>query len=166
MESIYVINNHLLRVIITKCNKYIDDDSYVYKLCRDNLSDDAHRKWLVILQKLDTTETNELRTNITNKDHAFFRANRLKVIEIIDVDNPDISKKFIVNEYKFLETRYEVGNITEPDQYSDDINIIYGGGIHYFKTPITAFHYRNIPENFSGYWIEWYDNGQKRTECD
>src|SRR5579872_6315550 len=78
------------------CKEYCSDSSYVYKLCNNNHYR-VERKWLVVLKKLDDTITNEHRTGIVNDYFAKYRANKLKVIKIFDITNPDITRYKVVN---------------------------------------------------------------------
>jgi hypothetical protein len=125
--------NKILRI----CSKYTNNESYVYKLCRDVSlqsieisNEDKRAVWLVIMQKLDDTKTNEDRKSVVNKNYAKFRANRLKVINIIHAHDPSIilSKNYIVNEYEDILTMYEIGNIVVANDYDEDINKVCSEG--------------------------------------
>lgn len=148
-----------LNELLEKCSKYTNDKSYVYKLCCDVSDKENRTKWLVIMQKLNISKTNEDRTGVVNKDHVKFRANKLEVVEIIDINDPSINKDIIVSEYymngsTILKSIYRVGNIIEPHSYNENINSICAEGIHYFKTPLTAYYYRTTPKNYTGIWIK------------
>lgn len=144
------------------CYKYTKNNSYVYKSCCD-VSDgggDTEREWLVILQKLNDTKTNEMRNNIVDKNCAKFRANKLKVIKIFNMINPKITKEFVINKFCGSEIKYEINKIVQPDCYDDDINNVCTGGIHYYKTMAPAYYYRVPPDDYTGSWIAWYNSGQ------
>jgi hypothetical protein len=155
-------NNSSFHLLLKHCKEYLTDDLCVYKLCCNVLDDDNNiRKWFVVMKKTAETKTNENRSDVFDKDHANFRANKLIVIEIMNVDNPSIKKDFIINKYDTIETKYEVGKDIIPDKYDDDIKNVCSNGIHYFKTPITAYYHRSVPYNYTGHWIEWYMDGQR-----
>lgn len=179
-----------LNELCKRCNKYIDNENYVYKLCNDvsELKQEQKnwkkfqvccRQWIVILQKTDNTKTNENRSNVRNKSHAKFRANELLVVEIININvGMDIETKTLKTSItnlsdiirfgdivpSFVETVYEVGKIVKSDIFDSNLDQICSGGIHYFKTLITAYYYRDVPKNYSGVWTTWYDTGQKSSE--
>lgn len=48
------------------------------------------KMWLVVMEKLEDTKTNESRKDVRNTNRAKFRADKLKVIKIFDMD--DIKK--------------------------------------------------------------------------
>src|SRR5579872_3991989 len=95
------------------------NSKYVFKKCVNMYDTDKSRKWLVILEKLEDTKTNEDRKNVIDKNFAKFRANKLKVIAIFNINNPyeKPAKKAILNEYSSNQTLYEVGEIVYADSY-------------------------------------------------
>lgn len=154
-----------------KCKLYAKDECYVYKLCYNILNDESKdKRWMVIMQKLKLsgTKTNEKRKNVVNKAHAKFRSNKLYIVDIFDIFDSNITKTQIVHEcdtgFKLIRILYEIGKIIECDQYDENIDKICTRGIHYFKTPITAYYYRDVPKKYTGHWITWYDSGQKASE--
>lgn len=166
------ISNGYVEKILAKCAKYINDQQIVYKMSYD-LTDNRTTEWLVVMQKLqDTslesnftlTKTNENRKGIVDKSYANFRANKLKVIEIFKMSDPEISREHIINTYMNKKVTYCVNQIVEPDFYDDNIENVYSGGIHYFKTPQGAIYYMNYPKKFTGKWSSYYSNGQKIQE--
>lgn len=153
-----------LRLLQKQCEKYEGNDDYVYKLAQDISSKkDISRKWLVIMKKTKGTKTNEKRKGVFDCKYAKFRANELKVIKIINTRNPKLMKKHVKNTYDGVEIVYEINKITKSDSYDDDIEIVCSNGIHYFKTMITAYYY-DIPDNYSGRLIDWYDSGMVEEE--
>lgn len=158
-ESKYIDN------ILKFCDKYVNDKTYVYKLCNHYSIMDNSRRWLVILQKLAGTKTNEHRFGVLDTNCAKFRANKLKVIEIIDIYNPKYTKKSIINTFDSVHKKpYEVGKIIESDAFDEDIDSVCSDGIHYYNTPLPACYYRDVPNNYTGNWITWYNNGHKQSE--
>lgn len=147
--------NTKLQIILELYKEYIADN-YVYKVCNNS---DGKRKWIVILHKFTRTKTNEERSDVVNNNYAKFRANKLQVIKIFDMNEPTVTIDVVKNKYidKYLE--YAVNKIVHSDYYDDEINRICTGGIHYFKTIQAAYYYGDVPENYTGEWFEFYDNG-------
>ncbi len=123
---------------------YVDDSSYVFKLC--------HEEWLIILQKVSDTLTNESR-QVTNPMFAKYRANKLLVCEIININTYEIIDSYInivhfIPDYNevFEEINatleYKKGQIIVPDSYDLDLNKVCTNGIHYFKTILAAYYFR------------------------
>src|SRR5438552_1369387 len=82
----------ILKCIKNKYKHYIDCENplYVYKMCtsfNNNNGKLEKNEWLVIMKKLPDTVTNESRKNAFNCKYAKYRANKLEVIEIINVKN-------------------------------------------------------------------------------
>jgi antitoxin component YwqK of YwqJK toxin-antitoxin module len=172
-------NDSILNELYDMHSEYVNNDAYVYKMCNDlsnylsndpsnDPSNDSFNKlsndWLVIMEKTDKTITNENRKSVINKEHAKFRASRLKVIKIINVDDPTITKTKIINMYEDKQTIYEINKDVVPDYYNNNEEVICTGGIHYFRTLISAYYYRDVPNKFVGKWSTWHDNGQKKEE--
>lgn len=143
--------------ILDLCKKYSNDSSYVYKIS-SNLSGqlDEHEdtEWLIVLQKLDDTLTNEEREGITNRDYAKFRADKLKVIDIINIIDVKKKSKCVINAYlgdtKIKTLFYEVNKIVMADSFDPDLNAICSNGIHYFKTPLPALYYAKVHKKYNG----------------
>jgi len=152
-----------LEKIKKKYEKYIGPN-YVYKKCIDFLAKNLSMKWLVILEKIKGTKTNEGRFRVVNRAYAKFRADKLRVIKIINVNNPNLTKKYIVNIFNDIKIRYKVGKITYPNKYDENIDVICSSGIHYFNTIDPAYFYIENPVNHTGYVYEWKDNGEIRYE--
>jgi antitoxin component YwqK of YwqJK toxin-antitoxin module len=187
-----ISNNKHLIALLKKCAKYTKSEYYVYKSCCDVLSkkDKTSRKWLVVMKKIKETKTNEDRSKVIYFNNAKFRENKLKDIKIFNKNNPDKTKKMIINEYENKKLRYTVGRIVKIDDYDEDIEIVCSNGIHYFKTLEPAYYYGDMQKNYtckwirlyedgrnidegdyidgkkSGHWICWYYNGQKAMEGD
>lgn len=159
----------LLKRVIDECKEYIKDSSFVYKLCISNNDKDKKRKWMVVMQKLDKTITNEKRDNVHNEDYAKFRANFLKVIKIFNVNDPTKIRTSIENVYeaedeKSIKLEYKIGSIVEADNFDVEINNVCSGGIHYFKTLIAAYYYRGVPDAYTGVWTGYHANGRVYEE--
>jgi hypothetical protein len=144
--------------------RFTENPNCVYKKCVDYFSEDNSRKWLIVLEKLDDSETNEARDNVMDKKCAKFRANKLKVLKIINVNKPRFTKKYILSTYADTMIQYTVGEIVYPDYYDKNINNVCSGGIHYFNTVEPAYFYDGYPSGHNGSFCEYYDNGLKRLE--
>lgn len=149
----------ILNQLINGCRKYFDDNSYVYKVLSD--------EWLVVMRKLDqmtdgcSTRTNEGRKDVVDIDHAKFRGDGFMVIRIINLNNPHMTVEQQINKGYGIMTIYQVGAVVRPDRYDDQIDVVCSGGIHYFKTLMTAYYYRPPPARYTGKWMMWHDNGEK-----
>ena len=71
------------------CKEYIVDPKYVFKSCGN---------YIVVLQKLLDTITNESRSDVSNAMYANYRANKLRVILIINKFVPFDTIKEIIKE--------------------------------------------------------------------
>jgi hypothetical protein len=138
--------------------QYYENPLYVYKICFD--------RYIVIMKKLPDTLTNEHRKNVVDPRYAKFRANKLEVCVIFDVNDPSQTLEHITNHYNDILTKYEVNNVVTPYEFEIDPEFVCAGGIHYFNDMCRAFYYRTRPFCYSGYWIDWdrNDNGQKKSE--
>lgn len=162
-----ISENKNLQELLKLCHKYTSDKSYIYKLCSDISFNDqssdrknSEIKWLVIMKKLTMTRTNDARFDINDEFYAKFRANELLVVKIINADDPKTTTKFIINQYKNYKLKYEVGKVVRPNKYDINIDNVCSSGIHYFKSLVRAYYYRFPPGDFTGTWIDWYDNGK------
>jgi hypothetical protein len=100
--------------------KYINDPTYVYKKCRNNL--------IVVLKKLETTITNENRF-VNDPKYAKFRANELKVEFIFSLLHA--STMYLKAESIYSrDFKYVVDQVVKSD-FDEEINNISSYGIHY-----------------------------------
>lgn len=147
-------------------DKYVGDKRYVYKVCNNGASE--LREWLVVMEMCDGTETNEDRKNVIKADHAKFRANKLRVVDIININSGLPTGKIVNSYWNYAPLEYKVGAIVECDKFDYDINKVCSSGIHYFKTLVTAYYYNydyhRIHQNgYTGEWMQWYDCGQIKS---
>jgi antitoxin component YwqK of YwqJK toxin-antitoxin module len=153
---------------IKRLYKEYINSRYVYKKCSDYSESeiDKSKKWLIIMEKLDDTISNEERNDVFDKKYAMFRCNKIKVIEIFNANDPELKKDKIINMYENSEnkqltyTTYEINKIVHPDSYNEDINQVYSNGIHYFKTIDCAYFYEVTPIMHSGPVTKWHENGR------
>lgn len=139
----------------------IDWSQYVYKSCSN---------YLVILQKLEDTITNEDRKSVVNPFYAKFRADKLRTIHIINMldlnDRPNEIMHTNINIKKSL--KYEVGMIVYPDSFDMNIDSVCTSGIHYFASLEPVFYFSDtVRSKYTGLWKRWYDNGtmMMRFDC-
>ena len=141
--------------IIKKVHKdYINNDNYVFKSCGG---------YIVILKKTEDTLTNQERIVVDDK-FAKYRANKLMVIKIFNKLRPSSCIPEIFNTVSQTRLKYVVGTMVVSD-YNDDINIVCGSGIHYFKSVEAAFYYylMEFHNKYSGVHFEFFDDGTKMT---
>lgn len=136
------------------CRKYITDPSCVY-----TLSDD---RYIVVMKKLHDTITNEARANIVDASHALFRADKLKVLHIVDLY--DIKNRVrSIQDRSVADTAQYTVNVVVLPRYKFDANIngVRTGGLFYNNTIETAYHsILPCPNGYTGSRTVWYDNGQ------
>jgi antitoxin component YwqK of YwqJK toxin-antitoxin module len=144
--------------LIVACTKYISDPKYVYKSCGN---------YIVVLEKLIDTITNELRTNIIDPKYAKYRANKLKTILIINkFDTSNVIMEIQNSCHEEKKVVYITDEIIEIDDYDYDLNKVWSTGIHYFKTIEQSFFWELLKFNptYTGKCIEWHEGGNKCEE--
>lgn len=151
-----------LELIIDRYKEYINNLNCVFKTCR--------KKWLIIMEKQPDTQTNEERNGIVDPLCAKFRADKLKVLLIVSMDNLVEMPYSVLNPYRLdglkCDVRYQVGKIVYANKFDTDLNKVSSFGIHYFKTIEPAYYYdRQCPTNYTGEWVCWHNNGQKYIEA-
>jgi hypothetical protein len=143
--------------LITACSEYISNPKYVYKSCGN---------YVVVLEKLNDTRTNESRSDIADSKYAKYRANKLKTILIINKFDPlDVIVEIQNSSYKEKKV-YKTGEIIEIDEYDYNLEKVCSTGIHYFKTIEQSFFWELLGFNltYTGKKIGWHENGTKSSE--
>lgn len=131
-------------------NRY-SDSKYVFKSCG--------KEWIVILQKLSDTITNEAR-KVVDAKFAKFRADKLLVVDIVNKFDQTKSCISIYNSiYVDDKIEYAKGKTIEITNFDKNIHKVCTRGIHYFKTIVAAF-YCELDKVTNGEWIQWYDSGR------
>jgi hypothetical protein len=139
------------------------EKGYVFKRCK-NLC--LFYDCLVIMKKPENFKCNELRSGIVNKNFAKFRCNGLITVAIYDLALKEFITKLdhtLFRNRRFLDATYEVGILTEPNKYEEDIRKICASGIHYFLSLEAALSYKDgIVQhlNKDGKIDKYDDNGQ------
>jgi len=164
------IYSHLLNINMNKSTdsqllidairqKYPDNTGqYLFKSCG--------KKWIVILEKLDDTITNQHRLPLDdpNRQFAKYRADKLMVVNIIHKFNPNKTINKISNSYHKNHTvEYIKGNTVIPNSFDQDMDKVCSSGIHFYGRIEPAF-YLELKKVENGKWTQWYDNGQKSLE--
>lgn len=155
IESTKIAKHPILIEFERVCEPYIFDPKYVFKSTEDSL---------IVLEKLPSTLTNQMRTLTENGDpnYAKYRANELKVIVIFDRYNPSETKEKTNSIFKKT-FAYESGKIVKALSYGEkELNEKYfedeGNnervctfGIHYYKTIEAAFYHQIDVSHLNGY---------------
>jgi hypothetical protein len=111
---------------------------YVFKRCRNLF---YGYDCLVIMMKPENVKCNELRPGIEDKNFAKFRCNGLQTVAIYDLNCEEFITILKHIPFTDCHTIYEVGKLTEPDEYDEDISEICTNGIHYFLSLEAALSY-------------------------
>jgi hypothetical protein len=143
-----------------KYKTYLESSKYVFKYCKEySYINHKYNDTIIILQKLEDTLTNESRKDVVDEKYAKFRANKLLVVLIFDINDLNIEYESIINILQ-IKTIYKKGEIVFPDNFDKNLNKVCSNGIHYFKTIDAAFYYSGIQSGYTGIWIRSNDNGQ------
>ena len=129
------------------------DRSYVFKSCS--------RDWIVVLQKLADTITNESRS-VVDADCAKFRADKLQVVDIIHKFDQTTRDSICNSVYEHKQIVYKKGEIIEVEDFNKKLNEVCTTGIHYYKTMKVAF-YLELEIVRDGEWSCWYRTGQVKS---
>lgn len=154
-----------LEKIIKLYHEYHCNKKYVYWIVQDNLTTKCEndKKWLIVMEKLRDTKTNEDRKDVKNSDFALFRASKLKVIRFINIDDPDFKDKVVIDTNI---RRYVINRVITHSEYDPIIDNIESGGLYYYNTIEAAYYARNRPDNYTGKWVKFYRNGNKQAETE
>ena len=131
--------------------KYAVDPKYVFKSCGN---------YVVVLEKLPDTITNELRTTYDPR-YSKYRANKFLIVLIFNKFDSSITIDKIENSSYEEKICYKKGETVEVNDYNMELTKVYASGIHYFKTIEQAFYWELLKFNptYTGKWIQWYDDG-------
>jgi antitoxin component YwqK of YwqJK toxin-antitoxin module len=144
--------------LITACSEYISNPKYVFKSCGN---------YIVVLEKLCYTKTNESRSNIADPKYAKYRANKLKTILIINKFDPsDVITEIQNSFHTEKKVVYRTNEIIKIYTYDYDLDVVCTRGIHYFRTIEQSFFWELLKFNptFTGKFIQWHENGNKEFE--
>jgi hypothetical protein len=118
--------------------------------------------YLLTLQKLHDTITNESRSDVSDSRYAKFRANKLKVIRIEDKDSGKQIDSVENSCYQQSKILYQINKTVVVPDYNLDLDVICTTGVHYFKDREVAWQWQK--EIVTGKKTNWYANGQKMKE--
>jgi hypothetical protein len=141
---------------------YLSDTKYVYKSCRYIDVDNIGHDYIVILEKLTETITNESRTHVYDDDFADFRGSIFLVARIFDKFAPTETVSSVTSsKYGKKTVLYTTGQTIKPDSFDMNLNNIRSNGIYYYKTVTPAF-YSELEKNssYTGNYISYHDNGR------
>jgi len=149
-------------------HQYISDPECVYKMCTDGTvhRDDPTSKWLVVMKKESDTKTNENRENILDPFHAKYRADKLRVLKIINVNDIETTTDSVHhrNQTFGYSAIYTVGSIVKSYNFNENIQEVCSNGIHYYKSLESAFFHRSMPDGYTGRWFCQNSDGSKDWE--
>lgn len=122
---------------------------------------------IVVMKKTPNTITDEDREDIYDRDYAHFHANKLEVIDIINIDNKDgkeIAIKSITSDIEGYSFTYTLGETVVADQFTSNKNDepIEGcrGICYYTKYTIPYYFSRQEQDVIDGCIRHWYMNGR------
>jgi antitoxin component YwqK of YwqJK toxin-antitoxin module len=158
---------HKMSEQLVALTKYIreryPEGKYLYKSCST-----TNESWIVVLQLTDNSITNQSRLSIRypNRKYAKFRANKLKVVDIINKFNRTKTIDSIESSvYIESKIKYVKENIVKSNFFDSNLSRVCSNGIHFFESIEPAFYYELYKlRNYTGHWINWNDNGQKIYE--
>lgn len=133
---------------------YLNDSKYVFRSCQ--------RDWIVVMEKLPDTKTDEDRPGVIDPSHAEFRANKLRVVSIINKN--DLSTTRQVKEEILVEARgcvcktitFTVGRKVSPPWGYEEC------WIRYYKIHEPA-HYDELQQR-TEVRKHWYPSGRLKWE--
>ena len=106
-------------------------------------------------------ENNERRKDVvdTCKEYAKFRTSKAFVQKIFNLDKCVENIPVVKSDYdpNFV---YKKGQVVEVKDYDKDLNEVCSEGIHYFLSFEAAEFYGDMPEDYTGEWKSWHDNGK------
>ena len=112
-------------------------------------------------------KTNENRQDIADPLYAKYRTSNVKVLKIFHMNSEVNDETRVIDKMRGLYDKnfsYIVGEEMHVFGYDENINEVCSQGIHYFKTPYQAKMWNLSLDNYTGKYIEWYDDGTLRRE--
>jgi antitoxin component YwqK of YwqJK toxin-antitoxin module len=145
-----------MNIIDNLTQKYSSEEGYVFKSCSTD--------WIVVLQKLPDTKTNESRSGIKDSMYAKVRANKLLVVDIVHKLTGQITNEIVNSVHSDKIITYKTNEVIEASDFDNNLDEICSTGIHYFKSVESAFYYET-PDDYRGQHKCWYDNGNLIGTC-
>jgi antitoxin component YwqK of YwqJK toxin-antitoxin module len=137
---------------------YLINPIYVYKSCAE---------YVVILERLLDTITNENRNNIPNeqcKQFAKYRGNKFFVKDIFHIFDSTKKVSSILSSNFENKLEYKIGKVIISDDFDRNLEEACSNGIHYFLKLECAFYY-SLEKIQNGEYLEWHENGQQYKKC-
>jgi len=151
---------------IAQVHKLCDSGALLPGNLKSGLNDQDTLRVLVTLE-IPVDDIN-FKSNLNRKDivdaiKAKYRCNKVKVLKIEDNEGTEYQEATTLS-YQDRKLKYVVGEEVEEKNYNTDNEVVCGEGIHFFldKEVALLFGLYNVKE---GVYQSWYDNGQKRIEC-
>lgn len=143
-----------MEAYLSTVGKY-EDPLYVFKSCM--------RCYVVVLQRMDDTETNEDRANICTPYTAKHRGTVFTVADIINkfTGISDIEK--ISNSIDNSHIWYIKGEIISSNSPLGNKETVTAPGIYFYQSPEAAWE-SEMDEIYDGTLREWYDDGKIMME--
>lgn len=141
-----------LELLLETYSSYIENETIVYKSCSGD--------WIVFLKYESDTNTNETRTNAVDTDYAKYRADKMRVMLIVNKFDATTTDK-ISNSIYAKRITYSVGEVITEINFDTTLNNTCSFGIHYFKKIDEAFYFELGSDRYkiTGLYKEWYENG-------
>ncbi len=156
-SNVYNISIKKYKALHRVIGNYLKDSAYVYKLCQDS----DLKWWLIIMKRTSDTITDEggsyINSYRVDEKKAHYRGSDFKVVMIVDIDNPTITKSSLKHTIEtnysnygnttiYITTMYRVGMNIFPDEKFEmnEPYMVYseGGdsGISFYVDIFTALH--------------------------
>lgn len=153
-----------MEFFLEKYNRVISNENSVFYYCNRTCS-------FLIMQKMEGTKTNENRKHIINAENSRYRANKLRLVMIIDGNDGKLKNCPVKISYRtapnnFEWNEYKIGDIIGGDERIFNQYTMYYG-ISFFKTFERAYHEhllcigkiaKVINEENNSFTIETYDS--------
>lgn len=170
--------NEILKI----CKEYEKCDTYCYRLCNDiSNEDNKSKRWLVIMSKQSETKIFSIQKFLFQEEYHYFYGYFLKVVKIIDVQNPhsDSDIKQVITKQKLRYSGNARIRVNKIYTIKYEINEIVSTQKNNIKTHpwlecysgIKPTYYCGsipIPDNYTGFWMEkdyYHGNFSGWIEC-
>jgi antitoxin component YwqK of YwqJK toxin-antitoxin module len=142
--------------------KDYSDAKYVFTNCKTlskNFGILSESVWLIVMEKLSYTKTDEERKGIKNEKYAIYSADRVVIRKIINIDTFESVDEIIHAQNFFDDDCISARSYKKVFKVDSDVC-----RIHYFKDIFRACFFEHIPELYTGKYYEYYDDGQMKTD--
>lgn len=167
-------------------NTIINTRQLLERYQKDGLVFKSCDTYILVLQKLRDTKTNEAR-KVHNKNRANYRANKFRVIDIVSKLDESLGIVYVLKEYDEEGKEKELTEITsdysdsfiyrkneivECKNFDKNIDNVCAGGIHYYLLWTSAFQHNlfiilmklNDYYKYTGKCYHWGNNGKLYSE--